>query len=177
VLADSLAFHGPERPERADDPQLWPNVAPTALGGRAELVAGTGWTARHAWQALIDDPRTWAVLPDVDALVLGVGSMDTLPSPLPTAVRELIPLIRNDAARRLVRRGYLRALPALSRGMARLPTPSARRSPRSWRRRWDARDVPTRSNRVRRCRSPWSPTPPPTCPTGWRGSAGSGSSR
>jgi hypothetical protein len=63
VLADSLAFHGPERPEPADDPRLWPNVAATALGGRAELVAGTGWTTRHAWQALIDDPRTWAVLP------------------------------------------------------------------------------------------------------------------
>ncbi|HKQ42946.1 MAG TPA: SGNH/GDSL hydrolase family protein, partial [Pseudonocardia sp.] len=40
VLADSLAFHGPERAEPADEPRLWPNVAAAALGGRAELVAG-----------------------------------------------------------------------------------------------------------------------------------------
>ena len=38
-LADSLAFHGPERGEPADDPRLWPNIAAVALGGRAELVA------------------------------------------------------------------------------------------------------------------------------------------
>ncbi len=42
VLADSLAFHGPERGEPADDPRLWPNIAAAALGGRAELVAGIG---------------------------------------------------------------------------------------------------------------------------------------
>ncbi len=61
------------------------------------------------------------MLPDVDALVLAVGSMDTLPSPLPTALRELIPLIRGESMRRLVRGSYVRALPALSRAMARLP--------------------------------------------------------
>ncbi|MDT7694187.1 MAG: diglucosylglycerate octanoyltransferase, partial [Pseudonocardiales bacterium] len=49
VLADSLAFYGPERAEPADDPRLWHNQAATALGGRAELLAGYGWTARHAW--------------------------------------------------------------------------------------------------------------------------------
>ena len=63
VLADSLAFHGPERGEPADDPRLWPNIAAAALGGRAELVAGIGWTARHAWHALCHDPRVWAVMP------------------------------------------------------------------------------------------------------------------
>ncbi|MDT7651685.1 MAG: diglucosylglycerate octanoyltransferase, partial [Pseudonocardiales bacterium] len=89
VFADSLAFHGPERAEPADEPRLWPNVAAAALGGHAELVAGIGWTARHAWHALTHDPRVWALMPTVDALVLGVGGMDTLPSPLPTAVREL----------------------------------------------------------------------------------------
>lgn len=57
VRADSLAFHGPERAEPVDDPRLWPHVAATALGGRAELVAGIGWTARHAWRALTHDPR------------------------------------------------------------------------------------------------------------------------
>jgi diglucosylglycerate octanoyltransferase len=121
VLADSLAFHGPERAEPADEPRLWPNVAAAALGGRAELVAGYGWTARHAWHALTHDPRVWPVLPRVDALVLGVGGMDTLPSPLPTALRELIPVLRPDPLRRAVRRGYLGAQPALSRALSVLP--------------------------------------------------------
>jgi hypothetical protein len=118
VLADSLAFHGPERAEPADEPRVWPNVAAAALGGRAELVAGIGWTARHAWHALTHDPRVWALMPTVDALVLGVGGMDTLPSPLPTAVRELIPALRPDGLRRAVRAGYLRAQPPLARTLA-----------------------------------------------------------
>ena len=114
VLADSLAFHGPERAEPVDEPRLWPNVAAAALGGRAELVAGIGWTARHAWQALIRDPRIWAVLPRIDALVLGVGSMDTLPSPLPTALRELLPVVRPDRLRRTLRSAYRRMQPRLA---------------------------------------------------------------
>ncbi len=120
VLADSLAFHGPERAEPANDPRLWPNIAAAELGGRAELLAGYGWTARHAWHALTHDPRVWCSMPTVDALVLGVGGMDTLPSPLPTAVRELIPVLRPDRLRRTVRDGYLAALPTLSRTFARV---------------------------------------------------------
>ena len=120
VLADSLAFHGPERGEPADDPRLWPNVAAAELHGQAELVAGIGWTARHAWHALTHDPRVWAVMPRVDALVLGVGGMDTLPSPLPTALRELIPVLRPDGLRHVVRTGYRRLQPTLARGFARM---------------------------------------------------------
>lgn len=118
VLADSLAFHGPQRAEPADDPRLWPNIAATALGGRAELVAGIGWTARHAWRALATDPRVWSLMPRIDALVLGLGGMDSLPSPLPTALRELIPVVRPPALRRAVRAGYRRAQPGLSRAFA-----------------------------------------------------------
>ncbi|GEL16841.1 diglucosylglycerate octanoyltransferase [Pseudonocardia asaccharolytica] len=121
VLADSLAFHGPVRAEPADEPRLWPNVAAAALGGRAELVAGIGWTARHAWHALTHDPRVWSVLSQVDALVLGVGGMDSLPSPLPTALRELIPVLRPEPLRRAVRSGYQRTQPALSRALGVLP--------------------------------------------------------
>jgi len=118
VLGDSLAFHGPARAEPADDPRLWPNVAAAQLGGRAELVAGIGWTARHAWHALTHDPRVWSLFPHVDALVLAVGGMDTLPSPLPTALRELIPALRPDPLRRAVRSGYRRAQPHLARAFA-----------------------------------------------------------
>jgi len=121
VLADSLAFHGPERAEPADDPRLWPNIAAAALGTRTELVAGAGWTARHAWHALIHDPRVWAAVPHARALVLGVGGMDALPSPLPTALRELIPVLRPPRLRSFVRSGYLRAQPNLARSFARLP--------------------------------------------------------
>ncbi|MGQ0573333.1 MAG: diglucosylglycerate octanoyltransferase [Pseudonocardia sp.] len=119
VLADSLAFHGPQRGEPADHPRLWPNVAAAALGGRAELVAGIGWTARHGWRAVAGDPRVWALVPRIDALVLGLGGMDTLPSPLPTALRELIPSVRPPALRRLVRGGYRQAQPVLARAFAR----------------------------------------------------------
>lgn len=115
VLADSLAFHGPERAEPADHPDIWPNVAGRALGVDVELVAGIGWTARHAWQAMISDPRVWAAVPRASALVLGLGGMDSLPSPLPTAVRELIPVLRPESVRHTVRAGYLRAQPRLSR--------------------------------------------------------------
>lgn len=121
VLGDSLAFHGPRRAEPANEPRLWHNVAAGALGGRAELLAGYGWTARHAWRALIHDPRIWPVMPSVDALVLGVGGMDTLPSPLPTAMRELIPALRPDGLRRAVRDGYQAAQPRLARALALLP--------------------------------------------------------
>jgi diglucosylglycerate octanoyltransferase len=121
VLADSLAFHGPQRAEPADHPDIWPQVAARALGGSVELAAGIGWTARHAWHALGHDPRVWAAMPHVDALVLGIGGMDSLPSPLPTAVRELIPALRPESLRRRVRGGYQRAQPGLSRLLAHLP--------------------------------------------------------
>jgi diglucosylglycerate octanoyltransferase len=121
VLGDSLAFHGPDRPEPADDPRLWPHVAASSLGGRAEIVARSGWTARHVWQAVAEDPRVWVLLRHADALVLGVSGMDALPSPLPTAVRELIPSLRPPSLRRVVRDGYLRAQPRLSRAFATLP--------------------------------------------------------
>jgi len=115
VFADSLAFHGPTGPMPADDPRLWPNLAAARLGGRAHLFAGFGWTARDAWWALAGDPNIWALLPQVDALVLAVGSMDTLPSPLPTYLRTGLRYLRPDPLRRTARKAYLAAQPVLSR--------------------------------------------------------------
>jgi diglucosylglycerate octanoyltransferase len=106
VLGDSLSFHGPSAAHPADEPRLWPHVAAAALGGTAELHAGLGWTARHAWSAVRTDPRVWASVARADALVVGVGGMDSLPSPLPTAVRELIPVLRPGGLRARVRAGY-----------------------------------------------------------------------
>lgn len=57
-------------------------------------------------------------MPRVDALVLGVGGMDTLPSPLPTALRELIPVVRPPWLRGAARTGYRWSQPRLARTFA-----------------------------------------------------------
>jgi len=121
TFGDSLSFHGPDGPYPADEPRLWPNVAAAALGGSAELFAGAGWTARDAFWALAGDPRVWSTLPNADALVLAVGSMDTLPSPLPTYLREGLRYVRPDPLRRWVRERYLAAQPVLARATAGRP--------------------------------------------------------
>ena len=114
VFGDSLSFHGPEGPCPADDARLWPNVAAAGLDGHADLVAGIGWTARDVWWSLTGDPRVWADLGRTDAVVLAIGSMDTLPSPLPTYLRTGLRYLRPDGVRRVVRGAYLAAQPKLS---------------------------------------------------------------
>lgn len=115
VLADSLAYYGPEGGLPVDDPRLWPNMVAAELDWSVELVARIGWTSRDAWWALTQDPRVWAVIPKAGAVVLGIGGMDSLPSPLPTALREQIRYIRPPALRRVVRAGYQAVQPILSR--------------------------------------------------------------
>jgi len=116
VVADSLAFHGPERGELSTHPGLFPNVAAAALGTTADLVARRGWTARDAWWALTRDPLVYSVLlPRADAVLLAVGGMDYLPAVLPTYLREGIPYLRPPALRRAARAGYRRAQPVGAR--------------------------------------------------------------
>lgn len=115
TFGDSLSFHGPDGPHPADDERLWPNLAAATLGGQAELFAGFGWTARDAFWALTGNPRVWTQLPKADVLVLAVGSMDTLPSPLPTYLREGLRYLRPDPLRRWVRDRYVAAQPWLAR--------------------------------------------------------------
>ncbi|OLT47051.1 lysophospholipase [Saccharomonospora sp. CUA-673] len=115
VLGDSLSFHGPDSGHPSDEPRLWPNVCAHELGGEAVLFAGFGWTARDAWWALIGDPRLWAELHRADVVVLAVGSMDTLPSPLPTYLRTGLRYLRPDRLRRLARGGYRVAQPVLAK--------------------------------------------------------------
>ncbi|GAA4939821.1 GDSL-like lipase/acylhydrolase family protein [Actinomycetospora succinea] len=119
VIGDSLSFHGPDRAEPADEPRLWPHVAASTLGGRAELHAGLGWTARHAWRAMVGDPRIWASLRHADAVVLGIGGMDTLPSPVPTALRELIPAVHSPRVRRAARDAHAWVVPRAARALGR----------------------------------------------------------
>ncbi|PPK69074.1 SGNH/GDSL hydrolase family protein [Actinokineospora auranticolor] len=115
LFGDSLSFHGPDGPHPSDDPRIWPNLAMSAVGGQVELFAGFGWTARDAYWSLVGDPRVWTVVPHVDILVLAVGGMDTLPSPLPTYLRLGIRYLRPDGLRRRVREAYLAAQPWLAR--------------------------------------------------------------
>lgn len=115
VLGDSLSFHGPDSGYPADEPRLWPNVCARDIDGEAVLFAGFGWTARDAWWALIGDPQLWAELHRADVVVLAVGSMDTLPSPLPTYLRTGLRYLRPDGLRRFARGAYRRAQPALAR--------------------------------------------------------------
>jgi diglucosylglycerate octanoyltransferase len=115
VFGDSLSFQGPDGPHPADDERLWPNRAAAALDGRVELFARSGWTARDAFWALAGDPRVWTQLPKADVLVLAIGSMDTLPSPLPTYLREGLRYLRPDPVRRWVRDRYVAAQPWLAK--------------------------------------------------------------
>jgi hypothetical protein len=116
VVADSLAFHGPERGELATHPGLFGNVAATALGTSLDLVARRGWTARDAWWALTKDPHVYSVLlPRAEAVLLAVGGMDYLPAIIPTYLREGIAYLRPPALRRSARRAYLAAQPVGAR--------------------------------------------------------------
>jgi hypothetical protein len=57
-------------------------------------------------------------MPSIDAVVLGVGSMDTMPSPLPTYLRVGLRYLRPDAVRRRARAAYLAVQPELARALA-----------------------------------------------------------
>ncbi|WP_067984301.1 diglucosylglycerate octanoyltransferase [Nocardia caishijiensis] len=115
VIADSLAYFGPKGGLPADDPRIWPNLVAAELDWDVELVARIGWTCRDAYWALIGDPRVWAAVPRAGAVVFAVGGMDTLPSPLPTALREMIRYIRPPRLRRGVRASYNWLQPKLSK--------------------------------------------------------------
>ncbi|GAA1481017.1 SGNH/GDSL hydrolase family protein [Gordonia sinesedis] len=106
VLSDSLAYYGPTGGLPADDPRIWPARAATELGMNLRLFGRIGWTSRDVWWAITQDPNIWAALPDASVVVLAYGGMDTLPSPLPTALREQIRYLRPNRLRQLVRGGY-----------------------------------------------------------------------
>jgi hypothetical protein len=116
VVADSLAFHGPEHGELATDPRLFGNVAAAALGTTTDLVARRGWTARDAWWALTRDPHVYSLLlPRAEAVLLAVGGMDYLPAVLPTYLREGIAYLRPPGLRRAASAAYAAAQPVGAR--------------------------------------------------------------
>lgn len=114
VFADSLAHYGPAGGLPADDPRIWPNLVGAQLDWDVELIARIGWTCRDVWWAATQDPRAWAALPKAGAVILATSGMDSLPSVLPTALRELLRYLRPPWLRRAVRGGYGWVQPRLS---------------------------------------------------------------
>jgi hypothetical protein len=116
LLADSLAFHGPQQPELLTDPRLYPNVLAAELGAHVDVVARFGWTARDVWWALTKDPTVYSILlPRAEAVVIGVGGMDQLPASLPTYLREGIAYVRPGWLRGHLRRAFHGAHPHVVR--------------------------------------------------------------
>ncbi len=114
IFCDSLSYYGPTGGLPSDDPRIWPNVVAAQLGWDVELIGRIGWTCRDVWWAATQDPRSWAALRHAGAVVFATGGMDSLPSPLPTAMRELIRYVRPATLRRWVRDGYGWVQPRLS---------------------------------------------------------------
>lgn len=106
IFADSLSYYGPTGGLPADDPRIWPNIVAAQLGWDAELIGRIGWTSRDVWWAATQDPRAWAALPRAGAVIFATSGMDSLPSVLPTALRESMRYLRPPRLRRWARDGY-----------------------------------------------------------------------
>lgn len=111
VLADSLCFHGPQGPLPLADDRLYPNLLATRLaqetGGAWEpqVVAWAGWGVRELWYALQRDVHLQQqVLLGADAVVLGVGSADTLSVGVPRPAMAVLHFVRPTPLRRRIRR-------------------------------------------------------------------------
>lgn len=118
VLGDSLTYHGPGRPEFPADARLWPNITARLLPGTPEvdLHARLGWTARDGWWAVTRDPTCWGRdVPRASGIVVALGGMDQLPAAIPTYLREGISYLPRSSWRRVARRAYGGAAPALMR--------------------------------------------------------------
>ncbi len=111
VLADSLSFHGPGGPLPLADPRLYPNRLAARLGAAtgsrwdAAVIAQAGWGVREAWLALQRDVHLQQqVLMGADAVVLGLGSSDSLSTGVPRPVMAALHFLRPTPLRRRVRR-------------------------------------------------------------------------
>lgn len=114
VIGDSLSFYGPKGALPLSHQGIWPVKAAQELGLKPELFAQAGWTTRHAWWELTRDPRVWEAIASAQAIVIAVGTMDSMQSPLPTALRENIRHIRPAKLRRWVRKLYVKLQPKLA---------------------------------------------------------------
>ena len=115
ILSDSLAYFGPQGGLPADDARIWPNIVGARCGLPVRLFGRIGWTSRDVWWAMTQDPNIWAAVPHARAVILAFGGMDSLPSPLPTALREQIRYVRPGRLRQIVRSAYQWVQPRASK--------------------------------------------------------------
>jgi hypothetical protein len=116
VIADSLAWHGPERGELMTDPRLWPNLVAAKIGTPVEVVGRQGFTARDAWAALTKDPRVYSyLLPAAEVVLLAVGPMDQLPVAIPTYIRDGMARLPTARLQELAKKAYYVVNPAIVR--------------------------------------------------------------
>ena len=115
ILSDSLAYFGPQGGLPADDARIWPNIVGARCGLPVRLFGRIGWTSRDVWWAMTQDPNIWAAVPHARAVILAFGGMDSLPSPLPTALREQIRYVRPGRLRQIVRSAYQLVQPRASK--------------------------------------------------------------
>ncbi len=137
VLADSLSFHGPRGPLPLADGRLYPNLLAEALSEETAadwdpvVVAWAGWGVRELWYALQRDVHLQQqVLFGADAVVLGVGSADTLSVGVPRPAMAVLHFVRPTRLRRRIRRFIDRhhhALVRLTGGAIRHTPPSVYR--------------------------------------------------
>ena len=122
VIADSTSFTDDVGPKLPTDKALYPNVVAARIEaaiGRpvaVNVLARAGTDVREAWRLVAKDRHAqFEVLMGADAVVLGIGSIDHAPAGIPAIVEEMIPFVRPDQARRVVRKAVYRAHPYLVR--------------------------------------------------------------
>lgn len=122
VIGDSLSFHGPVGPLPLSDLRLYPNVVARTLAEHTgatcnPVVYGrAGWGVREAWLALQKDVHLQqAVLVGADAVVFGIGSIDSVPVGVPRGVLAGLPFVRPTPLRRRLRRRIDASHPTLVR--------------------------------------------------------------
>ena len=110
VIADSLSFSGPEGALPIADERLWPMRLTKLLEAKTgdpwtiDLIAQAGWSVRHAWVAMQSDMHLQQqVVPNCDALVFAVCSIDSATVGLPRGTTSVLPRMRSRRLRRAIR--------------------------------------------------------------------------
>lgn len=122
VLADSLAFHGPEGPVPLADPRLYHRRAAARLARATgedwdvAVWARAGWGLRETWLGLQKDVNLQQqILMGSAAVVLGTGTMDQASVAVPRWAMQALAFVRPVGLRRRVRVAVDRTHPAATR--------------------------------------------------------------
>ena len=122
VIGDSTSFTDDTGPKLPGDKALYPNVLAARVEAAIDrpvtvnVLARAGTDVREAWRVVAKDRHAqFEVLMGAEAVVLGIGSIDHAPAGIPAIVETLIPYLRPEGVRRLIRKNVYRAHPYLVR--------------------------------------------------------------